>query len=202
MAPRRSYNPKHRPCLVCAHDERVQIEAARIAGISGDVLAEKYGISRDSIYRHMRSHVDEETRAQYIEDVPIRDLVKRAAEEGCTVLDYLRLYRSEMTKQFLQASSLNDRNSVANLGRVCLETNREIARLSGEFLNSPAVASITVNNFTTTQICADMHASALREYANDPEGLRKFIALLEKLEAKQAVPMIDVTPEAEMAHVT
>jgi hypothetical protein len=153
MAPRRrSHNPAHRPCNVCAHAEKVQIEAGRIADISADALAEKYGISRDSIYRHMCSHVDEETRAQYIEDVPIRDLMKRAAEEGVTVLDYLRLYRSEITKQFLAAASLNDRAAIANLGRVCIELNREIARLSGEFLSSPAVTNVLqINNFSNTQ---------------------------------------------------
>ena len=123
---------KHRACHVCVHQERTQIEAARIAGISADALAKKHGVSKWSIFRHMRDHVTDEERAQHVQHVPIRELAKAAAEEGVATLDYLKLYRSEISRQFLQASGANDKNATANLGRVGIEVNKEIARLSGD----------------------------------------------------------------------
>ena len=96
---------KHRACHVCVHQERTQIEAARIAGISADALAKKHGVSKWSIFRHMRDHVTDEERAQHVQHVPIRELAKAAAEEGVATLDYLKLYRSEISRQFLQPAA-------------------------------------------------------------------------------------------------
>jgi len=203
----RRMKSKHRACHVCVHQERTQIEAARIAGISADALAKKHGVSKWSIFRHMRDHVTDEERAQHVQHVPIRELAKAAAEEGVATLDYLKLYRSEISRQFLQASGANDKNATANLGRVGIEVNKEIARLSGEFLNSTAVTNVLqINNFGMTQIHADLSAMVLRKFGDRPAILAELIEGLDELEAKCAasgtngttathLPMIDVTPD-------
>ena len=51
-------------CSICRHEHRVLIEATRIAGASLDNISAKYGVSRDSIFRHMRAHVPEDLRAE------------------------------------------------------------------------------------------------------------------------------------------
>jgi hypothetical protein len=72
------------------------IEQTRVAGASLDTIAAKYQVSRDSLHRHMHRHVSEDLRAEYLAGVPIRELAKRAGEEGLSVLDYLSLVRATL----------------------------------------------------------------------------------------------------------
>jgi predicted ArsR family transcriptional regulator len=60
----------------------VRIEATRVAGASLDNIAAKFGISRDALRRHMHAHVPEDLRAQYLADVPVKELAQRASAEG------------------------------------------------------------------------------------------------------------------------
>ena len=55
-----------RGCHVCAHPERVRIEALRVSGVSIDKLAEQFGVHRDAIWRHCNKHMSEETKASYL----------------------------------------------------------------------------------------------------------------------------------------
>jgi hypothetical protein len=123
----------------------------------------------------------------------------RAAAEGVGVLDYLKLYRSEITKHFLEASSAGDKHAVTNLGRVGLEANREIAKVSGEYLNTGAVTNILNVNFSSTPVYAHLHTGLLRKFGDRPAILQEFLEVLDAAEAEAEqpapVPMIDLTPE-------
>ena len=99
MRTRRFHSRAGRGCLVCQHKDRVRLEASRIAGVSLDNLARKFAVSRDSIFRHMRDHVDDDLRAQYLLEVPIRDLAEAAAAENVSVLEYLSIVRATLLRQ-------------------------------------------------------------------------------------------------------
>jgi hypothetical protein len=58
----------------------------RIAGARLDTISAEYGVSRDTIWRHMGNHVSEDLRAEYLAAVPMKDLTARAAVEGVSVL--------------------------------------------------------------------------------------------------------------------
>jgi hypothetical protein len=87
-------------CQVCRHDERWRIELLRAGGASLDSLAAKFGVDRVAIWRHWRDHVTDQAKAGYLcGPAGLATLGERAAIEGDSVLDYLRLCRTVLTSQ-------------------------------------------------------------------------------------------------------
>jgi hypothetical protein len=84
--PKLGSSKKGPPCTICRHPDRVRIEAVRCAGASLDLIAQKFGCSRDALHRHMHRHLPEDLRMQYALDVPIRELAQRAANEGVALI--------------------------------------------------------------------------------------------------------------------
>src|SRR6516164_12904 len=172
-----------RPCNCCTHPDRALIECAKVAGISIDVLAAKHGISRDSIYRHMRNHVTDEDRAQYIAEIPIAALAQKASESGAALLDYFSIIRQTLMNQFQFAASVGDRNAVNNTARALVEVLKEIGRLTGELLNASPITNI--NNtaiFLNSPVFSDLQAMLVRKLTPHPEALQAVLAGLEELE--------------------
>jgi hypothetical protein len=97
VARHRLHNRKGPTCSVCKHPERARIEATRVAGASLDSIAAKYSIGRDALWRHMARHVPEDVGAQYLADVPIKELAARASEEGVSLLDYFAIVRGVLS---------------------------------------------------------------------------------------------------------
>ena len=70
-------------CAICMHRERARIETLRLGGASYRVLSAKFAISKDSLHRHMLSHVAPERKATLIVGpVKIDQVAEKAAEEG------------------------------------------------------------------------------------------------------------------------
>ena len=187
-----------RPCTVCTHPDRALIEAANIAGCSVSVLADKYSVSTDSIYRHMRNHVTEEQRAAYVADVPIRELAAKAAEHGGALLDYYQIVRATLFRQFQTVAAHNDVQAVNNTSRALLEVLREIGKLTGEMLNAAPVTNITTNNynlFTQSPAFTELQAMLVQRLAPHPEALAAVLAGLDELDAKgKGNPPANVNP--------
>lgn len=57
MTPENSRRSAGRPCSVCRHAGRDQIEIGLLAGESVSLLSHRFGVSTDSIYRHTRAHL-------------------------------------------------------------------------------------------------------------------------------------------------
>jgi hypothetical protein len=183
--PPRLHKTGHRACTICQHENRALIEAAKVAGLSSEAVAAKYGVSVDAVYRHVRNHLSEEDRLSYLADIPIKDLAAKAADEGVALLDYFRVIRGTLMNQFQLAASLNDRNATATIGRALVEVLREIGKLTGEFLNASPITNI--NNyafFLNSPAFADLQAMLVRALADEPAALQKVLAGLEQLEAK------------------
>jgi hypothetical protein len=114
---------------LCKHEHRVLIESTRIAGASLDNVSAKYNVSRDAIFRHMRAHVPEGLRAEYLAAVPLKELAEKAAAEGCSVLQYLSIVRSVLMNQLQLAAAGNDRHGTSALAGRLNETLRKFRRL-------------------------------------------------------------------------
>jgi hypothetical protein len=191
-------------CTVCRHPNRTLIEAARVAGCSLDATAAKYGVSRDSIFRHMR-HVPDDVRLQYITETPIRDLAARAATEGVTLLDHFTIVRGILLQQFQLAAAVGDRNATAMLAGKLIEVLREIGKVTGE-LSSFAVNSLTINNSTTilnSPIFASLQANLLQALAPFPAARSAVVTALRQMDEDNApMKMIEHhKPAAEFATV-
>jgi hypothetical protein len=172
-------------CSICKHEHRVLIESTRIAGASLDNISAKYTVSRDAIFRHMRAHVPEDLRAEYLSAIPLKELAEKAATEGISVLQYLSIVRSVLMNQMQLAASVNDRHGTGALAGRLNETLRTIGQLSGE-LGEMALRSITVNgniNIMNSPVLANLQANLLKALAPFPEARNAVIAALRAMDA-------------------
>jgi hypothetical protein len=190
-------------CVICSHNDRALIEAARISGASLDVIAAKFKISRDCVWRHCKDHISDDARADYLAGIPMAELAEKAALEGVSVLEYFRIIRAKLMTQFQLAASLNDRNGVAILAGRLTETLRAIGSISGE-LNSLAVNNLTINNTTTilnSPVFANLQANLLTALAPFPEARGAVVAALRAMDEENEAPMktIEHHPVAESA---
>jgi hypothetical protein len=200
---RRMNRLKKSRCKLCGHPghpERARIEMLRLAGVGLDTLAEQFGISRDSIFRHMRDHVTDADRAQYLADIPLQELLARAADEGVSLLDFFKIVRATLMRQFQLAASVNDQRAVAALAGRLNETLDLIGKLTGEMLRlSPGTVVNNTAVFVNSPIFTDLQSMLVRKLAGHPEALARVVEGLQELEARVApapngATLIDAKP--------
>jgi hypothetical protein len=185
---RRFHSRAGRGCLVCAHKDRVRIEASRVAGCSLNSLAKKFGCSRDSIFRHCRDHLSEDQRAQYVLEVPLKDLAARASEEGVSVVEYLSIVRTTLLREFQLAAAAHDKNATAILAGKLTEVLRVLGSITGEILKAPAISNVVNTiNFTASPVFLDLQQMLIRRLAAYPEATASVLEGLRELE-NRSVP--------------
>ena len=190
-------------CSICRSEHRALIEQARIVGCSLDTISAKYSVSRDAVFRHMRAHVSEDLRAEYLAAVPLAELAQKAASEGLSVLQYLSIVRSTLLSAFQLAANVGDRNGTAILAGRLNETLRTIGQLSGE-LGDMAMRSVTINgniNIMNNPVLANLQANLLKALAPFPDAraavvsaLRAMDAPVDQLTASDAATVVEHVP--------
>jgi len=202
---KRTSSRKGPACTVCKHVDRARIEATRIAGASLDSIAAKYTIGRDALWRHMARHVPEDVRSQYLAAVPVRELAQRASAEGLSVLDYLAIVRGVLLQEFQLAASVHDKNATAILAGRLTEVLREIGRITGELMRTPAIQ--TINNsvtFVNSPDFLNLQEMLIRRLAGHPDAMAAVVEGLRELESRSASrpmagPMIEHQGDAHAA---
>ncbi len=166
-----------------------------LSGLGGVAVAENFGLSKSALYRHMADHVEPEIKAQIIADVPLSDMLRKATEEGMSVIDGLNLVRNVTMRAMLAAASVNDFTATAAGAKRALEALREIGRFTGELLNAAPSRTYIQNNvtFTDPKSMDRMEAMLVERLAPYPGALQAVMAGLMALDPPTA-PMIDVTP--------
>ena len=186
LTTRPKFKSKRGPvCSVCEHPNRALIEAAKCAGASLDAISAKYGASRFAIHRHWHSHVSEDAKAQYLADVPLKELAAAAANEGVSVLGYLAVIRSLLMRQLQTVSSLNDHHAAAALAGRLNETLRTIGQLSGQ-MGDMAARTINISgnvNIMNSPVIATLQANLLRALAPFPEARSAVIGALRAMDS-------------------
>ena len=171
-------------CHTCRHPDRARIEMLRLSGVSLDNIAHSFGISRDVIWRHMRDHVSADDKAAYIADVPVQEMVARAADEGVSLLDYFKIIRGTLMKQFQLAAAVNDHKAVAALAGKLNETLDMIGRLTGEMLRSaPGTVVNNTSVFVNRPMFVDLQSMLIRKLQGHPDALADVVQGLQELEA-------------------
>jgi hypothetical protein len=168
-----------RRCQVCRHDERWRIELLRAGGASLESLATKFGVDRDAIWRHWQNHVTDEMKAGYLcGPAELATLAERAAIEGDSVIDYLRLCRTTLVGQLAAMSEAGDGRGAAFVAGQLTRTLEAIARVTGELGD---LARSTVN----------IHGNLQMTLANSPAFVRAQTAMMRALtgfpDARRAV---------------
>jgi hypothetical protein len=194
------------PCRVCRSEHRARIEMLRVGGASLRSLSERFGLHRDAIWRHCQLHVTPERRASLLAGpAKVEQLANKAADESTSLLDHLRIIRSVLLNQFLNAAEAGDRTGTALLSGRLLESLREVARLTGE-LREVAGISVTnnvVNLFASPEFTA-LQEGLLKVARAHPGARADIIALLRGLGARPGAPQLSGAPpliEGEALHV-
>lgn len=198
-----------RPCMICRHAERERIELLRASGVSIDKIAEKFGLSRDMVWRHWRDHVDEARRQTYLTGPALLgELSEIAAEESSSVLDHLRIMRSLLFRALSNSAKDGDYARMAQLSPPLLKVLKQLGHVTGEI--SQIVSNVTINNTHTTILTSapflDLQTGLLAVCAAHPDARAAIVTLLHDLDAKYAAgepagpPMRTITCEPVGEH--
>lgn len=159
----------------------------RIGGGSLDAVAEKFGVSRDAIHRHVANHVEPEMRANYLAGpIALHQLAQRAADEGVSLLDHLNIVRSTLMRQFDVAATVGDHNGVGIISGRLLETLRDIGRFTGEL--SKTSGGIQINNnllVLQSPLFAEAQSAVIAALKNFPDARNAVIHELRSLEDRK-----------------
>jgi hypothetical protein len=171
----------HHRCQVCRHEDRWRIELLRAGGASLDSLAAKFGVERDSIWRHWTRHVSDEAKAGYLcGPIELEKLAERAAEEGDSVLDYLKMARTSLVAQLAAMNEAGDARGVTYVAAQLTRTLEAIARCTGELGALATSINVTNNNLAIVNSpqFAQVQATMLRALAAHPEARADVVAAL------------------------
>src|SRR6266571_8013538 len=94
-----------KPCTVCSHDARPQIDLAIATGLSKRQIAQRDGLAADAVWRHERNHLSPEIKAALALRLIRREGDTRAVllEEGAGAVEALRAIRAPLFGRFLAA---------------------------------------------------------------------------------------------------
>jgi hypothetical protein len=160
-------------CQVCRHPDRWRLELLRAGGASLDSLAAKFGVERDAIWRHWQHHVTDEAKAGYLcGPAELATLGERAAIEGDSVLDYLKLCRTVLTGQLAAMTEAGDGRGAAYVAGQLTRTLEAIARVTGEIgeLARSTINIGSVSILTDSPAFARVQATMLRALAPFPDA--------------------------------
>jgi hypothetical protein len=197
-------------CAVCRHPDKWRIELLRAGGAGIDALAAKFGVTRDCVYRHWQLHVSAEMKAGYLcGPAELATLAEKAAIEGDSVLDYLRLCRTVLVGQLSAMTEAGEGRGAAYVARALTQTLEAIARVTGEIgelARSTINISGNVSILTDSPAFARVQASMLRALADHPAARGAVVAALRSLDdenaqAPAAAKTIDHLPPIEGGHV-
>src|SRR4029077_1990278 len=156
------------------HPERWRIELLRAGGAGIDALATKFDVSRDMFGYHWTTHFLPERKANYFcGPAELATLAERAAIEGDSVLDYLRLCRTVLVGQLATMSEAGDARGAAFVANSLTKTLEAIARVTGE-IGELARSTINITGnvsiLTDSPAFAKVQATMLRALAPSPDA--------------------------------
>ena len=161
----------------------------RASGVSLDVIAAKFNVQRDAVNRHWHKHVSDEAKASYLcGPVDMEKLAAKAAEEGDSVLDYLRMCRATLVAQMAAMNDAGDARGAAYVASQLTKTLECMARISGELgdLARSTVFNVTNNVAVLSEhpAFAKMQAAMLRSLAPYPEARAAVVDALRSLDSE------------------
>lgn len=170
-------------CLTCKHRERAAIDLALARGVSVRALARRYGLSRDSLYRHVNSHLPPQLRASLIvgPDLDI-DLDKLRETESQSLLANLVNLRGRLFSSLDVAEECRDGTMLARIAGQ-LHNNLEI---TGKLLGSLSSGHTSVTNVLIQPQYVSMRVELVNALRPFPEAARAVAAVLHQVESKAA----------------
>src|SRR5439155_3788038 len=123
-------------CTICNHPAQPRIDLAIATGLAKRAVAERFGVSRDAVWRHAQAHLTAEMRAALATRLLQRegDTRRILLEEGAGVTEALKAIRGPLFGLFLAAVDTGDNKAAAALSGRLHENLALTAKLTGELV--------------------------------------------------------------------
>jgi hypothetical protein len=157
----------------------------RAGGASLDSLASKFDLQRDAIHRHWSHHVTAELKASYLAGpAQLAELAEKAACEGDSVLDHLRMIRTVLSAQLASMVEAGDGRGAAYVAGRLTATLESMAKITGELGSMAQSINITNNVGILVEHPAflKMQSTMLRALAPFPDARFAVVDALRGLE--------------------
>jgi hypothetical protein len=183
----------------------------KASGGGSEALGRKFGVSADSIDRHWKAHVDDQAKVGHLAGIAnLEQLAERAAAEGESVLDYLRVARNALLTQLSVTAVVGDAHTVGYLTGQLVRVLEVIGRISGEL--GDMASKVTVNNISNVAVLSEhpafakLQATVLRALGPHPDARADVVRALRQLDdanAQTGTPSkaIEHLPQIEGDHV-
>jgi hypothetical protein len=178
-------------CGACRHPERGRLDYLLATGASHPALAKKFGLTKDSVWRHNKAHVsDDYRRSVKIGPFESEDhLRKLCAEAEVSVLDRLNAIYSGLSARWLVAFEAGDDAGLGMLSGRMMDNLTLQARLTKELLPPGAHGPLTTNNFYLSSEYLTVMRVAEVTLRPFPEARDAFVRGLRDLDAGGLTPM-------------
>jgi hypothetical protein len=180
-------------CTICNHPARPQIDLAIATGVSKRAIAERFGVSRDAVWRHAQAHLTAEMRAALATKLLQRegDTQRILLEEGAGVTEALKAIRGPLFGLFLAAVDTGDNKAAAALSGRLHENLALIAKLTGELVPH---AGTSITTILLSPDFQRLRAELIRVLARYPEAQAQVAAVFRQAGLRAATEM-DASPE-------
>jgi hypothetical protein len=188
-------------CTICNHPARPQIDLAIATGLSKRAIAQRFGVSRDAVWRHAQAHLTAEMRAALATKLLQRegDMRRILLEEGASVVEALKAIRGPLFGLFLVAIDTGDSKAAAVLSGRLHESLALAAKLTGELVPH---AGATITNVLLSPDFMRLRAELLQVLQRYPEARDEVAAVFRRAGLKAAGEMAAAAKmiEAQPAH--
>jgi len=192
-------------CTICGHAARPQIDLAIATGLSKRVIAERFHVSPDAVWRHSQNHLTPELKAALALKLIRREGDTRAVllEEGAGAVEALRAIRAPLFGRFLTAVDIGDDRAAAALAGRLHEGLTLSARLTGQLI--PA-AGTTIQNIVLSPDYQHLRTELVRALIPFPDAREAVAAVFRRAGEQAAAEMHRAMPrpmiEAQAGEVT
>ena len=193
-----------RPCTVCAHASRAQIEIGLVHGIAAAALAARFpDLSKDAIWRHGKNHLSPVQRAAILQQrkPSAIDLDKLKVAESEGLLANLVAQRARLQQTAEMALEFGDVKANVSAESAITANLALVGKLLGQLVN---IYDVRQTSITLTPDYLRMREVLVRTLRPYPEAARAVSAALYALECDaarditpaKAAPVVDHVPAA------
>jgi len=135
-------------CTICNHPQRVEIDKALVAGATYREIAQRFGVSRDALYRHRKNGHIAEQIAKVARKKEIRQAEQIAAaveekerHEVASVDKLLKIIEALLAEclGMVRGATAGDENTKLRAVREARETAKLLLEVQGELAANPVV---------------------------------------------------------------
>lgn len=184
-------------CTVCDHADRASIELGVANKVPARVLAKRYGVHHDAVWRHSKNHMDPSLHAQLMTRgrmTPV-ELENLRVTESEGVLQHLVAVRARMYSLMDIAEQQDDYKAAAAIGERIVKNLETTAKLLGDLKTG------TVNVTNNLLVMPEFHAlrtTILQALRGHPDARADVVRALQHFQSAE-LPNVETDEEREAA---